>query len=244
MNPIVSNKQWLADRKKLLELEKEFTRKRDELSRLRQKLPWRRIDKEYRFDGPDGEETLSDLFGECSQLIVYHFMMGDDWEQGCKSCSFLADHYEPAIIHLKQRDVNMVTVSSASQKKVAEFQNRMGWKFKWVSALDDFNRDFHVTFTQEELDTGEVEYNYTNGSFPMREAPGLSVFAKSDSGELFHTYSTYARGLDMFITAYHLLDVVPKGRDEEGLPYTMSWVRHHDRYEDGSADMYAGLERD
>lgn len=231
---VVSHDEWVAARKRLLEKEKAFTRERDALSRLRRELPWERVEKGYAFDGPDGAETLADLFGGRSQLIVYHFMFDPEWEEGCKSCSFLADHYEPAIVHLAQRDVALVTVSRAPLTTIEAFRRRMGWRFKWVSSFgSDFNRDYRVTFPPEDVARGEVCYNYAASAFPMTEAPGISVFCKDGSGSVFHTYSSYARGLDMFIGAYHLLDIAPKGRDEDGLGFSMEWLRHHDRYEDG-----------
>ena len=230
-NQIVSQEKWVSARKELLKKEKEFTQLRDQLSKQRQKLPWALIEKEYVFDGPNGKESLGDLFGKNSQLIVYHFMLDPEWDEGCKACSYLADHYEPAIVHLNQRDVTFVTISRAQLEKVNSFKERMGWKFKWASSFEnDFNHDFHVTFSPEEQEN--AYYNYENRPFPMSEAPGLSVFYKDENGEIYHTYSTYARGLDMFITAYHFLDVVPKGRDEEGLPNTMAWIKHRDKYED------------
>ena len=240
---VVSQQEWVADRKQLLEKEKEFSRLRDELTERRRELPWTRVDKTYLFDGPDGKVSLGDLFGGCSQLIVYHFMFDLDWTEGCKSCSLIADHYNPAVVHLKQRDVSMITVSRARLDKLLAFQERMGWTFKWVSSFDnDFNRDFHVTFTAEELETGRGVYNYESKPFPVKEAPGISVFSKDDKGNIFHTYSSYARGLDLFITAYNLLDIVPKGRDESGLKYSMEWVRHHDRYGDQTfVDPYVQL---
>jgi predicted dithiol-disulfide oxidoreductase (DUF899 family) len=229
---IISQAEWVAARKDLLAREKEFTRQRDELSRRRRELPWVKVEKNYIFDGPEGKETLADLFGERSQLIVYHFMFDPEWSQGCKSCSFLADHYNPAIVHLNHRDVSMVTVSRAPINKLLAFRERMRWTFKWVSSFEsDFNRDFHVTFTEEEQSRGNTNYNYEMKPFPVTEAPGMSVFFKDEAGNIFHTYSSYARGLDIFIGAYNLLDIVPKGRDEEGVP-TMSWLRHHDRYDD------------
>jgi predicted dithiol-disulfide oxidoreductase (DUF899 family) len=229
---IVSHDEWLSARKELLEQEKEFTRLRDKLSQQRRELPWTKLENDYVFDGPDGKESLEDLFQSNSQLIVYHFMFDPEWSDGCKSCSLLADHYNPAVIHLKQRDVTMVTVSRAPLDKLLAFQKRMDWNFKWVSSFEnDFNRDFHVTFTPNELEEGTVNYNYEQKPFPMTEAPGISVFYKDENGDIFHTYSSYARGLDLFITAYNFLDLVPKGRDEGGLPFTMDWVRHHDRYE-------------
>ena len=232
---IVTRDEWVAARKALLEKEKAFTRERDELNRLRRQLPWERVEKAYVFDGPDGEETLAGLFAGRSQLIVYHFMFGPDWDEGCKSCSFLADHYAPAVVHLAQRDVTLVTVSRAPLARIEAFRERMGWRFKWVSSLrSDFNQDYQVSFTPEDAAGGEVTYNYAATAFPMTEAPGLSVFCKDRSGGVFHTYSTYARGLDTFIGAYHLLDVAPKGRDEDDLAFSMEWVRHHDRYEGGA----------
>lgn len=230
---VVSNERWIEARKALLAKEKEFTRMRDAISEERRKLPWERVDKEYVFDGPGGKETLADLFDGRSQLLVYHFMYGPDWTEGCKSCSFLADHFNPAIPHLRQRDVTMVAVSRAPLEILEAFKKRMGWSFKWVSSLgNDFNRDYQVSFTEEELEKGDVYYNYARQGFPSTEAPGVSVFYKDENGEVFHTYSSYQRGLDMFITAYHYLDLVPKGRDEGGLSYTMEWLRLHDEYDD------------
>ncbi len=229
----LSHDEWILARKTLLTKEKEFTALRDSLSKARRELPWERVEKNYFFDGLHGTESLSDLFDGRSQLIVYHFMLGPGWEQGCKSCSFLADHFNPAIVHLNHRDVTMIAVSRAQITEIEAFQKRMGWTFKWVSSCNnDFNRDYNVSFSQEEVDSGKVLYNYRNTDFPSTEAPGVSVFFKDNKGELFHTYSSYERGLDMFISAYHYLDVVPKGRDEEGLSYAMDWVRHHDNYED------------
>jgi predicted dithiol-disulfide oxidoreductase (DUF899 family) len=239
---IVSTEEWTKARKELLAKEKEFSKLRDELSRLRRALPWRKVDKEYVFTGPKGKETLADLFDGRSQLITYHFMFDPDWTEGCKSCSFIADHYDPAIVHLNHRDVTFVTVSRAPLAKLEAFGKRMGWKFKWVSSLgNNFNVDFHVTFTQEQIDKRQAYYNYRAGeTFPVKEAPGVSVFHKDESGEVYHTYSAYARGLDMFITAYHYLDITPKGRDEAGFSYGMEWLRHHDRYGDATfVDPYA-----
>lgn len=237
----VSSEAWLEARKELLVKEKEFTRLRDELSRLRRELPWEKVQKEYVFEGPEGTETLADLFDGRSQLIVYHFMFDPEWSEGCKSCSLLADHYEPSVVHLAQRDVTLVTVSRAPLQLLETFKQRMGWTFKWVSSYkSDFNWDYNVSFKPENLETG-VCYNYGTQSFPVTEAPGLSVFCKTSDGTVFHTYSTFARGLDLFIGAYNLLDIVPKGRDEDDLSYGMEWVRHHDRYDDTSfVDPYAG----
>jgi predicted dithiol-disulfide oxidoreductase (DUF899 family) len=240
---VVSQEEWLAARKKLLEKEKEFSRLRDELTKLRQSLPWERVDKEYFFEGPSGKESLSGLFDGKTQLIIYHFMFDPEWNEGCKSCSFIADHYNPAIVHLNHRDVSMVTVSRAPLEKLEAFKQRMGWSFKWVSSLgSDFNWDFHVSFTPEQLRQGEMYYNYRVGKFPTTEAPGTSVFTKNERGEIFHTYSAFARGLENFLTTYTWLDLVPKGRNEGSLKYGMEWVRHHDRYEDASfQDPYVKL---
>ncbi len=226
---VVSQSEWLAARKALLAREKEFTKARDALSQQRRELPWVKVEKNYVFDGPDGKEALADLFGGNSQLIVYHFMLGPGWQAGCPSCSYLADHFDGANIHLAQRDVALVVVSRAPLAEIEAYQKRMGWKFKWVSSYgSDFNHDFHVSFTKDEM-AGEVEYNYAKGKFPSEEAPGLSAFIK-DGGAVFHTYSAYARGLDMLVGAYNFLDLAPKGRDEDALPWSMSWVRRHDEY--------------
>jgi predicted dithiol-disulfide oxidoreductase (DUF899 family) len=230
---VVSREDWLVARKRLLAKEKDFTRARDQLSRERRELPWVRIDKPYRFAGPDGMETLSDLFAGRSQLLVYHFMFGPDWAEGCPSCSFWADNFDPAIVHLNHRDVTFVVVSRAPLDKLEAYRKRMGWSFKWLSSSgSDFNHDFHVSFAPGEMARGEVEYNYGLTRFPSDEAPGISVFYRDEDGGIFHTYSCYARGLDMLNGAYHHLDLVPKGRGEEGLPFPMAWVRRHDRYED------------
>ncbi len=227
---VVSEAEWLVARKDLLTREKELTRLRDEVSRHRRELPRVEIEKDYVFDGPDGKETLADLFDGRSQLIVYHFMLGPDWEEGCKSCSFLADHFDGAIVHLKQRDVTFVVVSRAPLRELEAFQKRMGWGFKWVSSNgNDFNFDYHVSFTKDEEAKGKVYYNYETAEFISDELPGLSVFYKNEDGGIFHTYSAYARGLDTLVGTYNFLDLVPKGRDEDP-DSTMSWVRHHDRY--------------
>jgi predicted dithiol-disulfide oxidoreductase (DUF899 family) len=231
---VVTANEWIASRKELLRKEKEFTRLRDELSRQRRELPWERVEKEYVFDTPSGKEMLAGLFAGRSQLIVYHFMFGPGWEQGCPSCSFLADHLDGAAVHLANRDVTLVVVSRAPLAQIEAFKKRMGWRFKWVSSYgSDFNHDYHVSFTKDELAKGKVYYNYNLGEFPSEEAPGASVFHKDATGGLFHTYSSYARGLDILVGAYNYLDLVPKGRDEDSLDFTMSWVRHHDRYSDG-----------
>ena len=233
---IVSQAEWLIARKAHLVKEKAFTRARDELSRGRRELPWTPVEKEYRFDGLEGEKTLADLFDRRSQLLVYHFMFGADWEQGCESCSFLADSYNGAVTHLAHRDVTMVTASIAPLGKLEAFKQRMGWDFKWVSsAPSNFNRDFHVSFTEQERRDSTGTDNYRDSSFPVEEGPGISAFI-IDSGQVYHTYSSYGRGLDMLITAYNLLDLMPKGRDELDLDWGMQWLRHHDRYDDPNAD--------
>jgi len=226
----VSRNQWIEARTALLAKEKEFTRLRDDLSQARRDLPWVRVDKPYVFDGPNGKETLSDLFAGSSQLIVYHFMFGPDWEAGCPSCSFWADNFERIVVHLKQRDVTMLAVSRAPLSKLEAFKKRLGWTFKWVSSGDnDFNYDYHVSFTPEELASGQRYYNYARAKSSLAELPGISVFYKDASGAIFHTYSCYARGLDMMNAAYHYLDLAPKGRDESGA-HKMAWVRYRDSY--------------
>jgi len=231
---VVSHEDWLAARKELLAKEKEFTRLRDQLSRQRRELPWEEVDKEYVFEGLKGKETLADLFDGRSQLIIYHFMFGPGWSAGCPSCSYLADHFDGPAIHLANRDVTFAVISRAPLAELEAFKKRMGWKFHWVSSFgSDFNYDYHVSFTAEERAKGKVQYNYTEMAFPSEEGPGLSVFAKDASGEIFHTYSSYARGLDIFVGAYNFLDHTPKGRDEEGLAHSMAWVRHHDKYGQG-----------
>jgi predicted dithiol-disulfide oxidoreductase (DUF899 family) len=238
---IVSHDEWIAARKAYLVEEKAFSRARDALARKRRELPWERVEKRYVFDGPNGKETLADLFGGKSQLIVYHFMLGPGWEAGCPSCSYLADHFDGAVVHLAQRDVSFVVISRAPLAEIEKFKNRMGWRFKWVSSFgSDFNHDYQVSVSPEEKASGKVLYNYEIiEEFPSEERPGASVFYKDAAGAVFHTYSTYGRGLDILIGTYHFLDLAPKGRDEAGLAYSMAWVRHHDRYEDAAVDPKA-----
>lgn len=236
----VSRSEWLKARKALLAKEKDFTKARDALSKQRREMPWVKVGKPYVFDGPDGKETLADLFGGKRQLLIYHFMLGPGWVQGCPSCSYLADHFDGANIHLAQRDVTLAVVSRAPRAEIEAYKKRMGWKFKWVSSFgSDFNRDFGVSFTKEEM-AGEVEYNYAKGKFPSEEAPGLSAFIKNGGGDVFHTYSAYARGLDILVGAYNFLDMAPKGRDEDALPWSMAWVRRHDEYEAPKAASCCG----
>jgi len=232
---VVPQEEWLAARKELLRKEKEFTRLRDELSRTRRELPWEQVEKEYVFGGPKGKETLADLFDGRSQLVVYHFMFGPGWKEGCPSCSFLADSFDGAAVHLAARDTTFVVISRATLPEIEAFKKRMGWRFKWVSSSgSDFNCDFQVSLSKEESLKGKVYYNYELMEFPSEERPGASVFFKKD-GQVFHTYSTYARGLDILLPTYNFLDLTPKGRDEDGLAHTMAWVRHHDRYGHGYA---------
>lgn len=230
-HPVVPRDEWVAARKELLKKEKESTRLLDDLSKQRRNLPWVKITKNYVFDGPDGGISLADLFAGRSQLVIYHFMFGPDWQEGCPSCSYVSDHNDATVPHLAARDVTLVAVSRAPFAKLDAFKKRMGWQFNWVSAFaSDFNRDFHVSFTPEEA-SGRVYYNYTEQEFPSEEAPGLSVFCKDANGDIYHTYSTYGRGLEMLLGTYRILDMVPKGRDEDHLPFPMDWVRYHDRYE-------------
>lgn len=231
---VVSHNEWLTARKEHLAKEKEFTRLRDELSRRRRQLPWEKIEKQYVFEGPRGKVTLSELFGKLGQLVVYHFMLGPGWKEGCPSCSYLADHFDGTTIHLAHRDVTLAVISHAAINEIEVFKKRMGWHFPWVSSFgSDFNYDYQVSFTKEELAKGNVYYNYEVTRFPSEEAPGASVFAKDKEGNIYHTYSTYARGLDILVGTYNFLDLVPKGRNEEGFAHTMAWVRHHDKYDDG-----------
>ena len=228
---VVSRAEWIEARKQLLAREKEFTRQRDQLSQQRRDLPWVRVDKDYVFEGPNGKETLAQLFAGSSQLIVYHFMFDPAWEAGCKSCSFWADNFERNVVHLKQRDVTLIAISRAPLAKLEAFKKRMGWTFKWVSSFgNDFNYDYGVSFTPADQTKGEAYYNYKLQKFSASERPGISVFYKDAEGTVFHTYSCYSRGLDMLNAAYHHLDLVPKGRDEDGLPYNQAWVRHRDSY--------------
>lgn len=207
---------------------------RDAIAAERRQLPWVKVDTNYVFDGPDGKQTLAELFAGRSQLIVYHFMFGEGWEDACPSCAFVMDHIDGALPHLNARDVTFVASSNAPRSTFDRFRQRMGWKFKWVSAHgNSFNADFHVAFTKHDMEAGDVYYNYQSfpaGPLPVEEFPGVSVFVRRDDG-IFHTYSTYARGLDILIGAYNWLDLTFKGRDEEGLAHHMAWVRPHDRYD-------------
>jgi predicted dithiol-disulfide oxidoreductase (DUF899 family) len=234
---IVSPAEWVAARKELLKKEKEFTRLRDEVSRERRELPWEKIEKKYVFEGPKGKETLADLFGAHSQLMIYHFMLGPEWKEGCPSCSFIADHFDGMTVHLGARDITLVAVSRATLPEIEAYKKRMGWKFKWVSSnATDFNYDFQVSAQPGTKKDEKVLYNYEMQNFPSDERPGLSVFYKDDAGNVFHTYSTYARGLDILLGAYNFIDMTPKGRNEEPSK-GMAWVKRHDKYDEGLVNL-------
>jgi predicted dithiol-disulfide oxidoreductase (DUF899 family) len=228
---VVSRNEWLKARKTLLKKEKEFTILRDQLSQERRNLPWIAVDKEYLFEGPKGKETLSELFDGRSQLIVYHFMFHPSWDAGCSSCSFWADNFNGIIVHLNERDVTMIAVSRAPYNKLAAYEKRLGWNFKWVSSYNtDFNFDYNISFRPEEIAKKEGMYNFTIQDPHSPEREGVSVFYKDPEGLIFHTYSAYARGIDMLNVAYHYLDLVPKGRDEASKEFPQFWVRRHDEY--------------
>jgi predicted dithiol-disulfide oxidoreductase (DUF899 family) len=230
---VVSKEEWLEARKAHLANEKKLTRLRDALSAERRELPWVRVEKEYVFDAPGGTETLAELFDDRSQLIVQHFMFGPDWTEGCVGCSFQADHIDGATVHLAHRDVTVVVVSRAPLPRIEAFKRRMGWRFKWVSSYgSDFNYDYHVSFRKEDLAKGKVFYNYELRELQSEDLPGVSVFFRDSTGEVYHTYSSYDRGDELLIGTYNYLDLVPKGRDETRLSPPMAWVRHHDRYQD------------
>ena len=232
-HPVVTREAWLSARVALLTLEKEFTRLRDQLSRKRRELPWVKVEKSYTFEGPQGKRTLAELFENRRQLIVYHFMFDPEWTEGCKHCSFWADHFDGTTIHLKHRDVTLAVVSRAPLASIEAFKKRMGWRFPWFSSLgSDFNHDYHVSFTPGEIQSGAAIYNYSKEGPGMAEREGVSVFFKDDRGAVHHTYSCYARGIDMLNATYQFLDLAPLGRDEEGLQSTQAWVQHHDRYQD------------
>jgi predicted dithiol-disulfide oxidoreductase (DUF899 family) len=229
---IVSREEWIAARKAHLAREKEHTRARDRLNAERRALPWVRVEKNYQFEGPGGTATLADLFGGRSQLVVQHFMFAPDWNEGCKSCSFWADGFERMIPHLAARDTTLVAISRAPLPKLLAFKKRMGWTFDWLSSgTGDFNYDYGVAFTQDEIERGAKTYNFGTTGFGIEDAPGISVFFRDQAGEVFHTYSCFARGLDMMNAAYHYLDLTPLGRHEDGLPYPMDWVRLRDQYQ-------------
>ena len=228
----MSHAEWLKARVAFLAKEKEFTRLRDELSQQRRELPWEAVDKQYVFEGPKGKQTLPELFDGRSQLIVYHFMFSPEWDAGCPHCSFWADNFDTIIVHLNQRDVTMIAVSRAPYSKLAAYKKRMGWDFKWVSSSEtDFSFDYQASFKPQDLETGKVFYNFTMQAMKIPEREGTSVFYKDQTGGIFHTYSTYARGIDLNNTAYNYLDLAPRGRDENGRG--QFWVRRHDEYGTG-----------
>ena len=225
--------RWRAERIALLEREKAHMRERDALAEARRALPRVPVETDYRFQEDGHEVGLTDLFGKASQLAVYHFMYGPDWDAGCPSCSFWIDNLDGIDVHLAHRDTSLVLVSSAPWETLDAYRTRMGWNLRWVSSAgSSFNHDYHVTFTPDELAAGTHEYNFRTGGFGGPEAPGFSTFERDVDGTIYHCYSTYGRGLDQINGAYQLLDLMPKGRNEEGLPYTMSWLRRHDEYED------------
>ena len=230
---VVSQEEWLAMRKELLAKEKQLTRQSDALAAERRKLPWVKVEKEYVFETPAGKKKLADLFENRSQLIVYHFMFGPDWKEGCPSCSILGDHIDGSAMHLANRDVTLIAVSRATLEQIEAFRQRMGWRFRWASSFgNEFNRDYQVSVSKQEAAKGEQYYNYKMQYFPSEERPGASVFCKNEQGEIFHTYSTYGRGLELLMNVYCYMDLTPRGRHEEGMvPHPMSWARHHDRYE-------------
>jgi predicted dithiol-disulfide oxidoreductase (DUF899 family) len=229
---VVSKSEWQRACAAFLAKEKELTRMSDEVARQRRELPWTKVDNEYVFDGPQGKVKLADLFDGHSQLATYHFMLGSDWTEGCKGCSYVTDHMDGALEHLGGRDLSLVLVSRAPLPTIAAFKKRMGWHLPWVSSGgNDFNHDFAVTFTKEELASGAKSYNFGTRAPYSDENPGMSFFYKDPSGAIFHTYSIYARGLDALLGTYAILDRAPKGRDEEGLNQSMDWVRHHDKYQ-------------
>jgi len=225
---VVSEQEWIVARKELLEKEKAWTKAKDELSRERRELPWVRVEKNYVFEGPNGKESLADLFDGRSQLIVYHFMLAPGWEEGCDGCSFISDHIDGANLHLPHHDVSLVVVSRGTLPELQAFKKRMGWHFKWMSSFgNDFNYDYSVSYRSEDLDRAPVFHNFKMQKLTGEEQPGISVFYKDERGNVFHTYSSYERGGDILIGAYNYLDLTPKGRNEDG---AMSWVRLHDAY--------------
>ncbi|MCP1847299.1 putative dithiol-disulfide oxidoreductase (DUF899 family) [Bradyrhizobium sp. USDA 4503] len=229
---IVSREEWIAARKALMAGEKELTQAREALSRQRRELPWVKVDKDYVFDGPGGKMTLGDLFKGRPQLVVQHVMFAPEWDAACKNCSFWADGFERMVPHLAARDTTMIAISRAPLVKLDAFKARMGWTFDWVSSGEsDFNYDYGVSFTQGQIDAEDAKYNYGTTPLYGPELPGISVFFRDETGSVFHTYSTFARGLDMMNAAYHYLDLTPLGRHEEGLPYPMDWVRLRDQYQ-------------
>ena len=239
---VVSREEWLTARRELLAREKQITRETDAVNEQRRALPWVKVEKDYFFDAPDGNKSLADLFDGRSQLIVKHFMFGPGWTEGCVGCSFGADHVDGALVHLEHHDVSFVAISRAPLAEIEAFKKRMGWRFRWVSSFGtDFNYDYHVSFRPADVVNGKVDYNYDRRDFMSEELSGLSVFYKDAAGEVFHTYSSFARGDEKVVTAYMYLDITPKGRNETGPRHNLSdWVRHHDRYEAGGQVDHTG----
>lgn len=229
---IASRDSWLEARRDLLAAEKDLTRRTDQVAELRRKLPWVRVETPYVFDGSNGQVSLADLFAGRRQLLVQHFMLGPDWKEGCKSCSYMADHADGMTAHLAARNVTFVAISRAPFKEIERFHRRMDWRFNWVSSnANSFNHDFRVSFTPEEVASGKIDYNFGGAPHRGEELPGVSVFVKDEDGTVFHTYSTYGRGVEVMMGTYRMLDLTPEGRAEGGLSHTMQWVRHRDRYE-------------
>jgi predicted dithiol-disulfide oxidoreductase (DUF899 family) len=229
---VVSQEEWMEVRKQFLEKEKAHTRQGDALAAERRSLPWVKVEKKYEFDTASGKKTLAELFEGRSQLVMYHFMFAPEWEEGCASCSILGDHIDGSVVHLANRDVTLIAVSRAPVEKLEAFKKRLGWRFKWASSFgNDFNWDYHVSFTPEEVAKREMYYNYRKEFFPSEEGPGISVFYKDEKGDVFHTYSSYGRGPEPLMGVYSYLDLTPRGRHEEGLEFPMAWRRHHDKYE-------------
>lgn len=242
---IVTRTEWLEARRALLVREKELTRQHEAVAAARRQLPWVEIDAAYAFTDEAATLSLGDLFAGRRQLIVYHFMFGPGWEEGCKSCSFLMDHIDGMQPHLKARDITFAAVSRASAAQISAFKARMGWTFPWYSDVTgEFCSDFHVSFTRDDMEAGRVFYNYQtfpSGLIPVEDLPGVSVFSRSELGDVFHTYSAYSRGLEGLIGAYHWMDLTPRGRDEKGFAHPMAWLRHHDRYDaDYVVDPHSG----
>ena len=236
VHQVVSKDEWIRARKDLLAQEKALTRQREEVSRSLRALPWVKVDQDYVFHGAHGSVTLAGLFAGRSQLVIYHFMFGPDWKEGCPSCSMIGDNIVGTPVHLEQRDTTLVLVSRAPVEKIEAFRKRMGWNYRWVSSADNsFNRDYGVHFTKEEIAGGERIYNFDTVRPDSEELPGISVFYKDEAGSIFHTYSAYARGVERLLGIYAILDMTPKGRDEDQLAYPMAWYRHHDRYPDSQS---------
>jgi predicted dithiol-disulfide oxidoreductase (DUF899 family) len=232
MHTVVTHDKWLEARRDLLAAEKDLTRRSDQVAQLRRQLPWVKVEKDYVFEGPDGHQSLAELFDGRHQLLVQHFMLAPGAEEGCKSCSYMADHTDGMLPHLEHRDTTFVAISRAPYAEIVRFKRRMGWKFRWLSSHGTtFNYDFGVSFTPDEAARGSQAYNYGTSHYGREELPGVSAFFKDDAGEVFNTYSTYGRGVDVMMGTYRMLDLTPKGRDEDGLAHPMAWVRHHDRYE-------------